>query len=252
MPTSSLAYASKKKAMVKAGAILKKVLQELKPHIKVGVTTLELDKLAQKLIKQKGGQISFNKVPGYRWATCLSVNEIVVHGVPNNYALKQNDLLKLDIGVYFNGYHIDYGDSFYLGVPPLKIKRFMQAGQETLAEIVSLAKAGVHIGLISRTIQQRIESQGYQVIRNLTGHAVGKELHEDPLVPQFVDRPIEKTPCFEVGKAYALEVIYSLSDSEEVRANNDGWSLKTKNNSLGCCFESTVFIEKHKTTIITN
>ncbi len=115
-----------------------------------------------------------------------------------------------------------------------------------------MAKAGVHIGKISQTIQQQIHGAGYKVIYNLTGHAVGKQLHEDPLIPQFLEPPIAKTPVLEPGKAYALEIIYSVADHEIEAVNNDGWSLRTKNNSLGCCFENTVFIESGKTTVIVN
>lgn len=113
-----------------------------------------------------------------------------------------------------------------------------------------MAKAGTHIGRVSKTIEEMISKAGYKIVFNLTGHAVGKQLHEDPLVPQFLNEPLKKTPVFEVGTAYALEIIYSANDHEVVRANNDGWSLRTKNNSLSCCFENTVFIEPNQTTII--
>ena len=248
--SSPKSYADKKEAMVKAGQILSQVLKDLKPSIVVGVSTKELNTLAEKLIKQYGGELSFNQVPGYSWATCMSVNEVIVHGVPNDYRLKQDDLLKLDIGVYLNGYHIDYSDSFYLGKPSAEIQRFMDAGRSTLKTVIKMAKAGTHIGKVSQTIEQMISKKGYKIIFNLTGHAVGKELHEDPLVPQFLDIPVKKTPVFESGTAYALEIIYSLNDNQVIRANNDGWSLKTKNGSLSCCFENTVFIEPNQTTII--
>jgi len=245
-------YAAKKSAMIKAGRILSRVLEDLRPQIQPGISTKQLNAQAEELIKKYGGQISFNKVPSYYWATCMSVNEIIVHGIPNNYRLKEHDLLKLDIGVYLNGYHVDYSDSFYLGTPPFEVQRFMDAGRQTLRKIIGLAKAGVHIGVVSQTIEQMIQAAGYKVIYSLTGHTVGRQLHEDPLVPQFLDRPINKTPIFKVGNAYALEIIYSLSDHEVVPANKDGWSLKTKHGSLGCCFENTVFIEADKTTVIVN
>lgn len=249
---STLNYSAKKSAMIKAGKILSTVLKELKNKIRVGISTQELDHMAETMIKKLGGEISFNQVPNYHWTTCLSVNEVIVHGVPNQYRLKENDLLKLDIGVYLDGYHIDYGDSFYLGTPSVEVQRFMETGRQTLKKVIGLAKAGVHIGLVSQTIEQMINQAGYKVIYNLTGHAVGKELHEDPLIPQFLDKPIKQTPRFKVGRAYALEIIYSQNDTEVVQANNDGWSLRTKKNSLNCCFENTVFIESNQTLIIVN
>jgi len=245
-------YSVKKAAMVKAGLILSQVLKELKPAIKPGISTLELNNLAEKLIKQFGGEISFNQVPGYHWGTCMSVNEVIVHGVPNHYLLKKDDLLKLDIGVYLNGYHIDYGDSFYVGKPNKEMQQFMETGRKTLHKVIKMAQAGVHIGKVSQTIERMIDRAGYKVIYNLTGHAVGKKLHEDPLIPQFLDQPIKKTPVFQPGTAYALEIIYSVKDDEVVHANNDGWSLRTKKNSLSCCFENTVFIESNQTTVIVN
>src|SRR3989339_185911 len=243
---------SKKTAMIKAGQILTSVLTDLKAEIKVGITTKELDQKAQDLIHHYGGQVSFNKVPGYHWATCMSVNEVIVHGVPSHYRLKENDMLKLDIGVYLNGYHIDYGDSFYLGTPPPAVSRFMDVGRATLKKVILLAKANTHIGLVSQTIEQSIQGAGFQVIYNLTGHGVGKELHEDPLIPQFLEGSIAKTPRFQAGNAYALEIIYSMKDSQIRHANNDGWSLRTKTGSTNCCFENTVFIEPDQSLVIVN
>ena len=245
-------YSKKKAAMVESGKALSEIIRTLRDYIEVGVTTLAVNDKATQLIKSYGFETSFDKVPGYNWATCMSVNEIIVHGIPNQYKLQKNDLLKLDIGIYNQGYHIDYGDVFYMGTPSKSVQRFLDAGEDTLAKVIELAKYGQHIGRISQVIEQSIEKAGYRVIYDLTGHAVGKELHEDPFIPQFLDGKISQTPKFEEGNAYALEIIYSESDSEVRHANSDDWSLRTKNKSLGCCFENTIFIEKGKTTVIVN
>lgn len=249
---TTLDYSSKKAAMVESGKALSEIIKQLRSYIDVGISTLQINDKATNLIKSYGFETSFDKVPGYSWATCMSVNEIVVHGVPNQYKLQKNDLLKLDIGVYNQGYHIDYGDVFYLGKPSLQVQEFLDAGKNTLNKIIKMAKYGVHIGLISQTIEESINKAGYQVLYDLTGHAVGKLLHEEPFIPQFLDGKIADTPKIQAGTAYALEIIYSIEDSEIKHANADGWSLKTKNNSLSCCFENTVFVEKHKTTVIVN
>ncbi len=245
--------ARKKQAMLEGGRILKAVVGELEKQIVPGIKTLEIDRHARQLIRRMGAETSFDKVPGYRWATCLSVNEVVVHGVPGSYRLKKGDLLKLDIGVYYGGYHVDYGDTYLVAEEPSgEIKKFLDAGRGTLDKLLKLAKPGRHIGVLSQTIEESIEKAGYRVILDLTGHAVGKELHEDPLIPGFLDTDIKKTPKLEVGTAYALEVIYSVSDHRAVYAGSDGWSLRTKNNSLSACFENSVFIDKQEALILVN
>lgn len=242
----------KQAAMVKGGIILSQVLHALEPQIKSGLTTFELDQQASRLIKKYGGEVSFNKVPGYSWATCLSVNEGVVHGVPNSYRLQEGDLLKLDIGVYYGGYHVDYANSYYLGTPSPEISRFLAAGKKALTQAIKAVHAGVHIGIVSKLIQTTINGSGYRVIYNLTGHTVGKKLHEDPLIPQFLEGNINQTPVFQAETAYAIEVIYAMADTEIVHANNDGWSLRTKNKSQSACFENTVFVNPNNTFKLVN
>lgn len=239
--------------MVEGGKILSRVVKDLRKYFAVGVPTIEIDTQAQKLIKLYGADLSFNKVPGYHWATCISINEVVVHGVPNDYRLRTGDVAKLDIGVYYNGYHVDYGDTLIIGKPLLpEVPKFLDVGRSTLNTIVSLAKKGQYIGKISQTIEEMIEGAGYRIIEDLTGHAVGKELHEEPLIPGFLDRPVNKTPQMIEGNAYALEVIYSFKDQEVVEANDDQWSLRTKNFSLSGCFENSVFIDGDRTIVLVN
>jgi len=239
--------------MVQGGQILKQVINKLQPNLIPGKTTEEIDQEARSLIHKYGGQTSFDRVEGYQWATCLSVNEIVVHGVPNNTSLKKGDLLKLDVGVFNKGYHIDFSDTYLIDEKEKgKVKRFLDCGRQTLQKIIKLSQAGTHLGLISQTINQEISQAGYQVILDLTGHTIGRKLHMDPLIPQFLQETIEKTPCFKIGQAYALEVIYSFKDARVNHANDDGWSLKTKHNSLSACFENTIFIEPKQTLILVN
>lgn len=241
----------KREAMIQGGKILAKVVKELENYLLVGSSTREIDARATTLIKSFGGEPSFNKVPGYKWATCLSVNEVVVHGVPNEYCLRKGDILKLDIGVYYGGYHVDYGNTYVIaGDTSLPIQHFLETGKRTLAKLIKAAKKDVYIGVLSKIIETEIGKAGYKVIFDLTGHAVGKELHEDPFIPGFLSGKINRTPKLTVGNAYALEVIYSFSDHEVIYANEDGWSLKTKSGSLSACFEQTVFIDENKTLVL--
>jgi len=246
-------YSKKQQAMLKGGAIVAKVVKELESLIVPGITTLELDAKADELIHKYGGVPGFKKVPGYSWATCLSVNEIVVHGIPNSYQLAKNDLLKLDIGVFCDGYHTDYGNTYCVGNKPTKeIRQFLAAGRETLNRAIKLVKAGEHIGRVSDLIEKSIHKAGYEIIYNLTGHCVGKELHEDPLIPQFLEKPLHKTPKFKAGTAYAVEIIYSFKDSEIRDAGTDGWSLRTLNRSQSAFWENTLFVTETETHIIIN
>jgi len=246
-------YLSKQRSMLAAGAILSKVIKEIEPQIVPGITTLELDAKAEQLIRKYGGEPGFKKVPGYSWATCLSVNEIVVHGIPNRYKLAKNDLLKFDIGVFYEGYHTDYGNTYCLGNQPTpEIAHFLSAGKETLNQAIKLVKAGQYIGQVSDLIEKSIHKAGYEIIYNLTGHCVGRELHEDPLIPQFLEQPLKKTPRFEAGTAYAIEIIYSFNDSEIRESGTDGWSLRTKNRSLSAFWENTLFVTETKTYKVIN
>lgn len=246
-------YLAKKQAMILGGQVISKVVQDLGEYISAGIRTIEIDNLVRKLINREGVETSFDKVPGYHWATCLSINQGIVHGVPNLTILKKGDLLKLDIGVYVDSYHVDYGTTFLVdAIPDGQLKRFLDTGKRTLNKIIKITKKGVHIGKISQTINKEVLGAGYQVILDLTGHAVGKKLHEDPLIPQFLDLDISKTPKFQEGKAYALEIIYSMSDNKIAYLNSDGWSLKTSNNCQSACFENSVFIDRDKTIILVN
>lgn len=241
----------KKQAMIQGGEIISRVVKQLKPLFREGVKTIDIDTEAARLIKQEGGDISFNKVKGYKWATCISVNEVVVHGVPNQYKLRHGDIVKLDIGVYYGGYHVDYGDTYVVGEVSAEIKQFLRVGRETLSRILKKADEGVYINQISNIIQNAIYEAGYKVIHTLTGHAVGRNLHEDPLIPGVVmDSKLSEGPRLRRGTAYALEVIYSMNDENVHLVGNDGWSLATSKGSLSACFENTVFIDEEETIVL--
>jgi methionyl aminopeptidase len=244
---------SQKTAMIRGGKIIKSVMNQLEKQIAPGITTLELNNIATKLIHNHGTDTSFDKVPGYYFATCMSVNEIVVHGVPNKTKLKKADVLKIDIGVYEGGYHVDYGNTFLVGMEEKgSIKAFLDKGRRTLLKAIQKTAAGVHIGVISKIIQNEIEGSGYKVIWDLTGHGVGKELHEDPLIPGFLSGKIENTPKFKSGRAYAIEIIYSMADNQVILDSSDGWSLRTVKRSQSACFEHSVFVDNNEVTVLVN
>ncbi|HLL60200.1 MAG TPA: type I methionyl aminopeptidase [Candidatus Nitrosocosmicus sp.] len=240
------------KIMTEGGNILKKVYQDLKKIVKPNIRTIDIDTETQRLIKLYGGEISFNKVPGYKWATCITLNEQVVHTPPSERLVNESDIITIDMGVYYKGFHVDYSDTFIVGKTNSdEIDQFLQIGRDTLYKAIDIVTDGVYIGEISSFIQSEIEGKGYFVMRELTGHGVGHELHEDPLIPGYLEKPIEKTPKLKNGMVVAIEVIYSMGTTEIEEEEGNNWSIVTKDGSLSACFEHTVAINKNKPFILT-
>lgn len=238
--------------MRKGGEMLKKVVADLIPKIKEGITTNEIDREAEKLIKNQGGDSSFNKVPGYRWSTCLSINDQVVHTPPSNRKVKNGDVFTIDIGMYYKKFHTDFSTTFVIGgkTDP-ETERFLKVGRETLTRAISKAVKGGRLGEISKTIQDGIRKSGYFIMKELTGHGVGRELHEDPFVPGFINKPVEKTLEIKPGLVIAIEVIYSRGTEEIAYEKGDDWSIISADRSLTACFEHTVAITNNGTVVLT-
>ncbi len=238
--------------MTEGGKRLHAVVGELIPWIKIGMSTLEIDRKATSLIKKNGGEISFNKVKGYDWATCLTINEQVVHTPPSKRIIKDQDVLTIDIGLYYEGYHTDYADTIVCGNPKNnEVVHFLNVGKRALYKAIDQAKKGNRLGDISRAIENEIYGNGYKIVKQLTGHGIGTELHEDPNVFGFLDRPIQKTLTIKSGLVIAIEVIYSESSEEFAYEDETGWSLITKDRSLSACFEHTVAITDTETRVLT-
>lgn len=238
--------------MQDGGNRLMKVVDALLPQIKVGQTTEEIDKIAEQLIERNGGEPSFKRVPNYFWSTCLPINEQVVHTPPSKRRLEDGDVLTVDIGMYFKGFHTDYATTLIVGQSKdLKKEQFLRVGQEALEKAVAVAKSGNHLGEISRTVQEEIYKNNYFILKELTGHGVGRELHEDPYVPNFVERPLEKTYRLRQGLVIAIEVIYSMGTERISYEEGDDWSIRSRDKSLTACFEKTVAITDEKTYVLT-
>ncbi len=243
--------------MAAGGNILADVLFEVLKHAKPGVSELELDAMAEKLIREKGAEPGFKKVPGYKHTICVSTNDVVVHGIPTGYRLKEGDVLGIDCGVYYEGFHTDAAHTVRIQNSKFKsqnydkIDKFLKTGKRALEEAIKQATVGNHIGDISKTIQGIVEANGYSVVRSLIGHGVGRELHEEPEVPGFLTRTIEKTPELTLGMTIAIEVIYNMGKKDVVYANRDGWTIKTADGSIAGLFERTVAIAKECPVILT-
>jgi len=237
------------------GKILAEVIFEVLEMVKPGKTELELEKLAEELIILKGGYPGFKKVEGYKFATCISTNDVIVHGLPGNYALKEGDVFGVDCGVYYEGFFTDMSESIRVKSEKLKVKsdeidKFLETGKFALNEAIKKAKAGNRIGHISKTIQDIVEGKGYSVVRELIGHGVGKKLHEEPEVPGFLVGKIENTPLLKEGMTIAIEVIYNMGKFG-IRYSDDQWTIKTQDGSLSGLFERTVAITKNGPVVLT-
>ncbi len=239
--------------MKESGQILSEVLRFVLSKTTVGVTLLQLDSWAEKEIIQKGGEPSFKKVKGYHWTLCTCVNEAVVHGIPNNYIIREGDVVGLDCGVFYKGYHSDAAWTVKIGQKGDKaeVDRFLETGQKALEGAISKVKIGNYIWDISKEIEDIVEGAGYSVVQTLVGHGVGKKLHEEPEVPGFVNQKREKTPLIREGMVLAVEVIYNMGSPEVVYRGNDGWTIVTKDGKISGLFEATVAATIHGGLVLT-
>lgn len=237
------------------GKKIGKILQELLVMSVPGVSLQEIEDQTQKRIKEEGGVPSFSTVGDYKWATCLCINEQVVHGIPSSYVLKDGDVLTIDTGMIYKGFHSDTAWSKIIGDTQSEDRkrkeRFLRVGEEALWKAISVAVAGNRVGHISQAIQQTVEGAGYSVVKDLTGHGVGKSLHEEPMIPEYVRGNIERTPLLTPGMTLAIEVIYAEGKGNIVYGSDDGWMLESRDRSLTASFEHSIAIGEHKTTVLT-
>lgn len=234
--------------MRKSGRIsslaLKKVLENVRP----GVTALELDQIAEKEIKKLGGEVAFKKVKGYRWATCITINDRVVHGIPTVREVQAGDLVSIDLGSIYQGWYSDTAWSKVAGEANDN-KKFLAIGEEALRLGIKQAVEGKTVGDISEAIQRVVEGAGYSVVRSLVGHGIGRYLHEDPEVPGF--GKAGEGLLLQAGITLAIEVIYT-SGKPEVVLEQDGWTISTADGSLGGLFEMTVVVGKEEAEVLTD
>lgn len=240
------------KLMLAAGKILGDVLEEVVSSVAPGVTELKLDTLAQNLILKHGAEPGFRRVLGYKHTICVSTNDVVVHGIPGNRVLKDGDIIGIDCGVYLNGFHTDMAESVRVGgARGDQIDKFLEIGKQAMFEAISKAKDGNRVGDISKAMQARIEGGGYSIVRNLVGHGIGKDLHEDPEIPGHLEGKIEDTPKLVENMTIAIEAIYNMGKKGVVYDGGDDWTIVTKDNSLSGLFERSVLVTKGGPQLIT-
>lgn len=238
--------------MRKAGAMLGEVLDQVLRAAGPGVSELELDRLAERLILEKGGEIGFKRVDGYQHAICVSTNDVVVHGIPKDRILQDGDILGVDCGVYLEGFHTDMAETIVVGKSSDEaVKNFLRVGKKAMYNGILQAKLGHRVGHISRAMQETMEEGGYSVVRSLVGHGVGKELHEEPEVPGYLEKEIRRTPILEEGMTIAIEAIYNMGGAGVKYDGSDDWTIVSEDGSLAGLFERTIVITDKGPELIT-
>lgn len=235
--------------MDQGGKILAGVITTVLAKAKPGVSLLELDKYAEWLILKAGGKPSFKMEKGYYYTTCMSVGDVVVHGIPTTQLLVEGDRLGVDCGVFYKGFHTDSSWSLLIGNK--KSNKFLEAGKLALKRAVSQCREGNYVGDISKVIQETVEGAGYSCVKQLVGHGVGRLLHEDPEIPCYLRGDVKNTPQIKNGMVFAVEIIYNEGGSPVVYKNDDGWTISTRDGSTSGLFEHTVAVTKNGPKILT-
>ena len=226
--------------MREAGRILAIVHDELEKAIKPGITTKQIDKLGEEIIRSYGCIPSFLNYNGYPASVCVSVNDEVVHGIPNKKRiLREGDIVSLDAGVIYKGYHSDAARTHAVGQISKEAQKLIDVTRESFYEGIKYAKAGNHLYDISKAIQNYVESHGFSVVRDLVGHGIGKELHEEPQVPNFKQKG--RGLRLQKGMTLAIEPMVNMG-AYEVWWLEDDWTVVTQDESLSAHYENTVLI----------
>lgn len=232
----------------KACRVAAQVLAELKVQVKVGVTTEKLEEVAERILKEKGAIPAFKGYRGYKFATCLSVNDEVVHGLPGSRVLKDGDIIGVDVGAIVDGYYGDNAETFPVGKISAKAKRLMSATREALYKGIAEARDGRHLGDVSSAIEGEAIKNGFSVVKDLYGHGVGSALHEDPLIPNFGKKGTGIV--LKAGMTLAIEPMFNTGGSS-IKTLSDGWTIVTLDGSLSAHFEHTILITKGDPEILT-
>lgn len=235
--------------MRRAGKILYNTFETLKPYVKAGVTTKELDTIAREFILSQGAKPSFLNYNGFPGSVCASVNNVVIHGIPGDNKLCGGDIISLDIGACFDGYHGDAARTFAVGEISAEAQRLMDVTKQSFFEGIKFARHGERLFTVSAAIQEYVEKNGYSIVRNYCGHGIGKALHEDPEIPNH-------------GKAgHGIRLVKGMTLAIEPMVNQgayatntlrDGWTVVTADGSLAAHYENTILITDGEAELLTD
>lgn len=235
--------------MAESGRILALAIKKIEELAKPGITTMELNDIAEAEIIKLGGIPAFKNHEGFPYTLCASVNDVVVHGYPSEYVLKDGDIIGLDLGAIYKGYYSDSAVTLAIGNVSFEAKRLLMVTKKALKRGIKKAKIGNTIGDIGNTIQRYVDEQGYGIIRDLCGHGIGKNLHEDPQILNYGQRGTGEK--LEEGMVICIEPMLSLSGEWRIKKAPDGYGYATKDNSLSAHFEHTIAITKDGPKILT-
>jgi methionyl aminopeptidase len=234
--------------MAAAGQVVARCLEMLRSKCRAGITTAELDEAAEKFIRSQGGEPAFKGYRGFPGSICASPNSMVVHGIPGQYVLRRGDVLSLDVGVELDGWVADAA----LTVPVRPVSpvatKLLRATREALEQGVERCLAGNHLGDVSAAVHERVERDGFSVIRSLVGHGIGRDMHEDPQIPNFGEPG--RGPLIEEGMVFCIEPMVTAG-RHAVRMGDDNWAIYSEDGSLTAHFEHTVAITPEGPRILT-
>jgi len=225
--------------MREAGRIVALTHQELEKHIKPGITTKEIDTIAEKFIRQQGAEPSFLGYNGFKGSVCISVNEELVHGIPGKRVLNEGDIVTLDIGADYSGYHGDSAWTYPVGKIDENTQKLLEVTEESLYKGLDEAKPGARLSNVSHAIQTFVEANGFSIVREYVGHGIGQGLHEDPQIPNY--GPPDKGPRLRPGMVLAIEPMVNAG-SRYVRTLADNWTVVTVDGKMCAHFEHTIAI----------
>ena len=235
-------------AMARAGRVVADTLALLGENMRPGVTTQDLDKLAEEYIRSQGGEPTFKGYHGFPASICTSPNSMVVHGIPGAYRIEESDLISVDVGVTLKGFVADSAYTFAVGEIDDETQRLLDVGQAALEAGIAEARAGQHIGDISAAVQRTTEEAGFSVVKSLVGHGIGRAMHEEPQIPNWGEPG--RGPLLAPGMTLAIEPMINAGGPEVVVAE-DRWSISTADESLSAHFEHTVAVTESGPRILT-
>jgi len=234
--------------MAEGGKILAKIMKELEKKVRPGITTKELDRLAESLIFKFGAKCSFKGYQNYPTCLCTSINDEIVHAIPSERILKEGDIVSLDLGVFFKGFHADMAITVPVGKINSQAKKLIEVTKKSLKMGIREIEPGNYLGDIGFAVQKYVESSGFNVVRELCGHGIGKNIHEDPEVLNFGE---ENTGSeIKEGMILCLEPMVTVGDWR-IKKSDDGFGYKTKDGSLSAHFEQTIAVTKNGYKILT-
>ena len=234
--------------MKAAGAILAKTLEVIERSVKPGMSTKELDRIAEDFIRSCGGTPTFKGYGGFTGAICISLDDEVIHGIPGKKLIQNGSLLKVDVGVTYKGFCSDAARTYAIGHVSEEATKLMNVTQQSFFKGIEFARAGNHLSDISHAIQTYVESFGFSVVRDFVGHGIGKNLHEGPSIPNYGEKG--RGPRLREGMALAIEPMVNAG-TFQVKVLDDGWTVKTKDGRLSAHYENTVAITDGEPEILT-